>query len=160
MNFLVKTLSVVATIAAATVMAMGINTFTHQKEAVASTSTLNGTCGGAINFGRKGKTPDDGDSVNAFFRFNFQQSTAVGEFSITSRKINDQAYDKGFKTKDKVQVTFAITGGSLTDSYRLTPTIVPQGEDYPSMYIMPVNGGTTFLVQVIDDDITGICQKI
>lgn len=158
MKFMVKPLSVVATVSAAFLLAMGINTFTHHKEAVASTITLTGTCGGAINFGRKGKTPDDGNTVNAFFRFNFQQNIAVAEFSMTARKIDDLNYDKGFKTLDRQEVTFAISPGSLTDSYLLTPSNFLQ--EFPSMLVMPVNGGSTYLIQVINDDILGICQKI
>lgn len=159
MNFLVKTFSVVATVAVASLMGMGINTFSHQKDAVAATNTLTGSCGGAVNFGRKGVTPEDGNIVNSFFRFDFQGTTAVAEFSMTSRQINNPLYDKGFKTEDKKQVTFAVSAGSLTGSHKLTPTILPPITTFPEMYVMSVNGGTTYLIQVVDDDITGICQS-
>ena len=126
-------------------------TYSKPTKAVGA-SAPTGACGGAFSFSRKGRTVGDGYGVNALAYINFD--TRSIELQTTSRD-ETPGPGKGYKTEPLKTTGFAIAQGSITGSYLITPV-----GDVPKFNLLPVNAGTTFLVQVVDDDIVGMCQKI
>jgi len=161
-KLLVKSLSVVATVSAAALLAMGINTFFHQNEAVASTAnTLTGSCGGVLSFQKRGKPWEfDKGGVNVFFRIDFSQQSA--HFAYTVRSIDKDKHPKGYETLSAIKYTYSsndVGTGLIPGSFSIKFTD-PLDNSQSSLHIMPVNEGNTYLIHVFDDDVTGICQRI
>ena len=126
-------------------------TYSKPTKAVGATAPT-GACGGAFSFSRKGRTVPDGYGVTALAYINFDTRTI--ELQTTARD-ETPGPGKGYKTEALKTTTFTIAQGSMTGSYLITPVA-----DAPKFNLLPVNGGNTFLVQVIDDDTVGMCQKI
>jgi len=165
-KLLVKPLSVVATVSAAALLTMGINTFTHQNEAVASTAnTLTGSCGGVFGFQKKGKQgafTGNNETVNILFHADFE-GIGKGITIVFTHRDTVTQNGSGFKTINDREIKFPITDISphphLPGAFKVSYTNTEENKSQIANF-KPVNGGTTFLIQVADDDITGICQKI
>jgi len=168
MKFLLKSLSVVATVSAGALLAMGVNTFSHQNVAVASAAnTLTGSCGGVFSFQKKGRSEvfdQDNEPLNALFHVDFDGADPAIYVVFTQRDTSDDQR-AGYKTTKEGEAKFAITSivphAHLPGAFKVTYLNNSFGKSFAqSANFKPVNGGTTFLVQIVSDDITGLCQKL
>ena len=135
---------------ALTVIALGMM---FSKNSKATTDQFSGSCAGALNFARKGKVWSDGKSVNALIVVNFETNT----FEMSSTQF-ESSMPKGYATQTVVTTTFKLSVGPVQGSYQLTDVALPA--KIPVMYLLPVNDGRSFLLQVKDDDVVGVCQKV
>lgn len=146
-----NTLTKLLTIALAFVVIL-IGT-TISRASKATTTQLTGSCGGAINFARKGKVWSDGVSVNGLIQLNFDNNTA----EIAANAF-DSSMPKGYVSNTPFSVTFTLSAGPTSGSVTLTDTASPNR--IPVMHLLPVNDGKSILVQVKDDDTVGVCQRL
>lgn len=116
---------------------------------IAATPTLTGKCGATLNFMKKGVTLEDGVGLSGIGLLDFDKKTATGSLST---------YDSKSSKKSSLQViswTFEIKQGFFDGSALL----VPNESSKPTIQILPVNEGKSYLLQVIDADSIGACQK-
>lgn len=146
-----NTLTKLLTIALAFVVIL-IGT-TISRASKATTTQLTGSCGGAINFGRKGKTWSDGKFVNSLLLVNFDTNTL--EVSGTSF---DSTMPKGYASHPAFTVNFRLSTGPVTGSFTLIDTGSPS--QISDFHLLPVNDGKSILIQVKDDDVVGVCQRL
>lgn len=125
----------------------------YSKVSKATTSQFSGSCAGALNFTRKGKVWVNGKSVNALIVVNFDNSL----FEMSTTEFNT-VMPKGYETQPVVSTTFSLSAGPVSGSYQLTDNASPAL--LPIIYLLPVNEGKSFLLQVKDDDVVGVCQKV
>lgn len=125
----------------------------YSKVSKATTNQFSGSCAGALNFTRKGKIWANGKSVNGLIVINFD--SAVFELSPTDV---DSSMPKGYATQAVVTTTFSLSTGPVSGSYQLTDNASPAL--IPIIYLLPVNDRKSFLLQVKDDDVVGVCQKV
>jgi hypothetical protein len=126
---------------------------TATRTSKATSAQLTGSCGGAINFARKGKVWSDGISVNALIQLNFDNNTA----EIASNAF-DSSMPKGYISNTPFSATFTLSAGPTSGSVTLRDTASPNR--IPVMHLLPVNDGKSILVQVKDDDTVGVCQRL
>lgn len=118
--------------------------------AQAASPNLIGKCGASLNFMRKGAAIEDGKALSGIGVIDFDKKTAAGSL-IT--------YDSGKPKKStlvNLQWSFEIKTGYLDGAFLL----VPSDPDKPTLQILPVNSGNSYLFQIIDTDSIGICQKL
>jgi hypothetical protein len=126
---------------------------TISRPSKAVTAQLTGSCGGAINFGRKGKTWSDGKFVNSLLLINFDNNTL--QISGTSF---DSTMPKGYASQPVFTVNFSLSNGPVTGSHTLSDTASPN--QISDFHLLPVNDGKSILIQVKDDDVVGVCQRL
>jgi hypothetical protein len=119
----------------------------------ATSAQLTGSCGGAINFARKGKVWSDGVSVNGLIQVNFDTNSIE-----VAANAFDSSMPKGYKSTNPFSATFTLSAGPTSGSFTLTDTVSPSR--IPVMHLLPVNDGKSILVQVKDDDTVGVCQRL
>lgn len=127
--------------------------FTVTRQSKANTSTLTGSCGGAINYGRKGKLWANGLAVNSLILINFDTNS----FELSTNEV-DNSMPKGYALQVTEKTTFKLIPGPISGSYTIvdigSPTILP------NINLLAVNEGKSILLQVKNDDIVGVCQRI
>ena len=135
--------------------------YTNNSRALDSTSQLTGKCGGVFSMIRKNFVADDGNTVDVMMYINFDTK----KISISSTQINvPNGYD-GIDFNKQVSYTtrsprasedFTIDAGPIAKSFKIKVT----AGGMPDLIIMPVSGGNTILVQAVDENIVGLCQKL
>ena len=116
----------------------------------AATPTLTGRCGATLNFMKKGVPLEDGVGLSGIGILDFDKKTATGSLS---------SYDSKSSKKSSLQViswTFEMKQGYLDGSALL----ISSDPNKPTIHIIPVNDGKSYLLQVIDADSIGVCQKL
>jgi hypothetical protein len=135
--------------------------YTNNSRALDSTSQLTGECGGVFSMIRKNFVADDGNTVDVMMYINFDTK----KISISSTQINvPNGYD-GIDFNKQVSYTtrsprasedFTIDAGPIAKSFKIKVT----AGGMPDLIIMPVSGGNTILVQAVDENVVGMCQKL
>ena len=130
----------------------GLSTLSTKSVAVSSIPTLTGSCGIAMYFARKGMTQTDGNALNGMGIINFDTQKITGTINSF-----DSSQPKLAKLS-AITWDFNISAGVLVGSALITDKVTTSGK--PSFQILPVNGSNTYLIQFVDDDTVGVCQKI
>lgn len=120
-----------------------VNTF-------AAPPILSGKCGVLLNMMKKGVVIEDDIGLSGLGMINFDTRTAVG--SLIS-------FDSTKSKKAKIvpmSWAFSIQEGYFDGS----AILLPSDSKMPTVQILPVNGGNSYLLHVIDSDSVGVCQKI
>lgn len=120
-----------------------------------------------FNFQKKGRAvvfDQDNEPLNALFHVDFNGADPAIYVVFTQRDTSDDQR-AGYKTTNEGEAKFPITSivkhAHLPGAFKITYTNNSFGKSFSqSANFKPVNGGTTYLVQVVNDDITGLCQKI
>lgn len=118
--------------------------------AFAAPPILSGKCGIMLNTMKKGVVIEDDTGLSGLGVLDFDKKTAVG--SLIS-------YDSTNPKRAKlVQMswTFQIQDGYFEGSAVLVPSDLKK----PTIQILPVNGGNSYLLHLVDTDSVGVCQKI
>ena len=135
--------------------------YSSKTRALDSTSQLTGECGGVFSMIRKNFVADDGNTVDVMMYINFDTK----KISISSTQINVPIGYDGIDFNKQVSYTtrspsfskdFTVDAGPIAKSFKIKVT----GEGMPEMIIMPVSGGNTILVQAVDENVVGMCQKL
>lgn len=134
-------------------IAVALIGITISRTSKATTTQLTGSCGGAINFSRKGKAWTDGTFVNSLLLINFDNSTL--QISGTAF---DSTMPKGYASQPAISVIFRLSTGPVTGSVTLSDTASPR--QISDFHLLPVNDGKSILIQVKDDDVVGVCQRL
>jgi hypothetical protein len=142
-----------SSLAIAVAVGAGLSTFTPTSNAVVSTPTLSGSCGIAMYMSRKGVTPSDGDALDGMGVINFDNKTIVGTINIL-----DSSKPKGARL-DNLSWEFEVSAGRFEGAALISQKAGTAG-DFPTIQVLPVNGKNTYLIQFVDDDTVGVCQKI
>ena len=142
-----------SSLAIAVAVGAGLSTFTPTSNAVVSTPTLSGSCGIAIYMSRKGVTPSDGDALDGMGVINFDNKTIVGTINML-----DSSKPKGARL-DNLSWEFEVSAGRFEGAALISQKAGSVG-DFPTIQVLPVNGKNTYLIQFVDDDTVGVCQKI
>jgi len=116
----------------------------------ATTPVLTGKCGASLNFMRKGVVLEDGSGLSGIGILNFDKKTATGSLISYDSKNSKRT------SLSAMNWTFEIKEGYFEGSALL----VPSDLNKPTIQILPVNNGNSYLLQVIDTDAVGVCQKI
>ena len=116
----------------------------------AAPPVLTGKCGVLLNMMKKGVIIEDDIGLSGLGMINFDTRTAVG--SLISF---DSTKPKKAKI-DPISWTFSIKEGYFVGS----AILLPSDSKMPTVQILPVNGGNSYLLHVIDSDSVGVCQKI
>jgi hypothetical protein len=116
----------------------------------AATPVLTGKCGASLNFMRKGVVLEDGSGLSGIGILNFDKKTATGSLISYDSKNSKRT------SLSAMNWTFEIKEGYFEGSALL----VPSDLNKPTIQILPVNNGNSYLLQVIDTDAVGVCQKI
>ena len=119
-------------------------------EVFATTPLLTGKCGATLNFMRKGAIFEDGNALSGIGILNFDKKTATGSM------ISFDGKNQKKTSLSTMSWTFEIKDGYFEGSALL----VPSDSNKPTIQILPVNNGNSHLLQVIDTDAVGVCQKI
>lgn len=117
---------------------------------LAAPPILSGKCGVILNMMKKGVVIEDDIGLSGLGMINFDKNTAVG--SLIS-------FDSTKSKKAKIvpmSWTFSIQEGYFDGS----AILLPSDSKMPTIQILPVNGGNSYLLHVIDSDSVGVCQKI
>jgi hypothetical protein len=133
----------------------------NQSKALDSISQLTGECGGVFTMVRKHFVAEDGKTVDAMLYINFD----TRKLSASVTRVNVPAGFDGLSPSSQVSYTtrpprvdvgFSISTGPIPKSFK----IVTDGGVLTDLLILPVNGGNTVLIQAVDDNIVGMCQKL
>ncbi len=150
-----KLLSTAVASVIATVLTVGAMTYSKPTKAVAA-SAPSGACGGTFSFARKGKPRNsDGDGVNALAYFNFDTKSMEIQITYTGDNFSANRTYITSTSADVIRTTFTLVAGEVTGSWQIVPVA-----NIPRVNLLPVNGGNTFLMQAVNDDIVGMCQRI
>ncbi len=110
---------------------------------------------------RKHFVAEDGKTVDAMLYINFD----TRKLSASVTRVNVPAGFDGLSPSSQVSYTtrpprvdvgFSISTGPIPKSFK----IVTDGGVLTDLLILPVNGGNTVLIQAVDDNIVGMCQKL
>ena len=146
-----------SSLAIAVAVGASLSTFTPTSNAVVSTPTLSGSCGIAMYMTRKGVTPSGDQALDGMGIINFDNKTIVG--SINKLELVDTVnYPKGAKL-EAMSYEFEVSGGYFEGAALVSQKPGTAGH-FPSFQVLPVNGKNTYLIQFVDDDTVGVCQKI
>ena len=141
----------ITSLAVACAIGAGLTLFATKSNAVAAAPTLSGSCGIAMYFTRKGRPITDSDPLDGLGVINFDTQKIDGTLNV---------YDTN-KPKKAMLVPiswdFDVSAGMLAGSALITDRA---NSGKPSFQVLPVNGSNTFLIQFVDDDTVGVCQKI
>ena len=142
----------ISSIVLACALGAGLTTLSTKSVAVGSIPTLSGSCGIAMYFARKGITQTDGNALDGMGVINFDTKKITGTINSF-----DSTQPKKAKL-ESISWDFDVSAGLLEGSALITDKVANSGK--PSFQILPVNGSNTYLVQFVDDDTVGVCQKI
>lgn len=116
----------------------------------AATPTLTGKCGATLNYIKRGVTLQDGVALSGIGLLDFDKKTAAGSISTYASQASKKS------TLQVTSWTFEIKQGYFDGSALL----VPNESNKPTIQILPVNEGKSYLLQDVDTDSIGVCQKI
>jgi len=142
----------ISSLALACALGAGLTTLSTKSVAVSSIPTLSGSCGIAMYFARKGITQFDTNAVNGMGIINFDTQKITGTINLF-----DSTQPKKAKL-EAISWDFNVSAGLLSGTALITDKVANSGK--PAFQILPVNGSNTYLVQFVDDDTVGVCQKI
>jgi hypothetical protein len=134
--------------------------YSTNSRALDSTSQLTGECGGVFSMVRKHFVADDGKTVDVMMYINFDTK----KISISSTQVNVPNGYNGIDFNKQVSYTtkpptvdqvFTLGAGPIAKSFKITTY-----GGMPDLIIMPVSGGNTILVQAVDENVVGMCQKL
>lgn len=118
--------------------------------AFAAPPVLSGKCGLTLNMMKKGVVIKDDTGLSGIGVINFDKRTFAGSV---------MTFDSTKSKKAKIvpmSWTFSIQEGYFEGS----AILLPSDPEMPTVQILPVNGGNSYLLHLIDSDSLGICQKI
>jgi hypothetical protein len=136
----------------------------HTVPLKAATTELSGSCGGLLNFTRRHAQPGEelGSTVDVLIVMNFTGKKAY--ISVNSSLDDDDPgysqYDTKYKS-ERFELALADSEGPIPGSRKIT--VVGSGSNGRAdvaFNVLPVNSGNTFLIQTVDDNATGVCQKL
>ena len=142
-----------SSLAIAVAVGASLSTFTSTSNAVVSTPTLSGSCGIAMYMTRKGYGLADGYALDGMGIINFDNKTIVGSINV-----RDASKAKGARL-EPMSGEFVVSAGTFEGAALISNKPGSSG-DIPTFQVLPVNGKNTYLIQFVDDDTVGVCQKI
>lgn len=142
-----------SSLAIAVAVGAGLSTFTPTSNAVVSTPTLSGSCGIAMYMSRKGYPLAEGNALDGMGVINFDNKTMVGTINML-----DSTKPKGARL-DNLSFEFDVSAGRFEGAALISQKAGSVG-NFPTFQVLPVNGKNTYLIQFVDDDTVGVCQKI
>lgn len=102
---------------------------------------------------RKGVVPSNDSALDGMGIINFDNKTIVGSINKL-----DATKPKGARL-DSISWEFEVSGGFFEGAALVSQKAGTAGS-FPSFQVLPVNGKNTYLIQFVDDDTVGVCQKI
>lgn len=142
-----------SSLAIAVAVGASLSTFTSTSNAVVSTPTLSGSCGIAMYMSRKGYPLAEGNALDGMGVINFDNKTIVGTINML-----DSTKPKGARL-DNLSFEFDVSAGRFEGAALISQKAGTAG-NFPTFQVLPVNGKNTYLIQFVDDDTVGVCQKI
>jgi hypothetical protein len=141
----------ISSLAIACVAGIGLSTLSTKSVAVGATPTLSGSCGIAMYFARKGVPQFDTNALNGMGVINFDTKKVSGTINVFDSTKPQKA------RLETISWDFDVSAGMVEGSALITDRA---NSGKPTVQVLPVNGGNTFLIQFVDDDTVGVCQKI
>lgn len=148
--------------ALATIATLAVISFPGPSKALDSISQISGECGGVFSMVRKHYVAANGKTVDVMMYINFDTK----KISISSTRVNLPAGYDGVDSSKQITYTtnapmlnsgFTLVDGPIPKSFKIIPDT---GVSLPQILIMPVSGGNTVLIQAVDDNVVGVCQKL
>ena len=136
--------------------------YPSKSRALDTISQISGECGGVFSLVRKHYVPDDGKTVDVMLYINFDTK----KISVSSTRANiPNGYNGLDKTKQVTYTTnnattdggFTLVNGPIPKSFKILPN---SDTNIPQIIIMPVSAGNTMLLQAVDENAVGVCQKL
>jgi hypothetical protein len=126
---------------------------THRMtSAQSTTASFTGKCAGVSTVVRKFQTVNNDKATDTIFLIDFDKKEMYSVVNLTDTVTSPGRVK--YVSQPMITETFSISTGDIPGSFLMT---TPNGD---KTLAIPVNNGTSFVFQFVNDNIIGMCQKL